>query len=53
MKLRHKLKYRLIDWSKAAPILPERELFMTMDEAHAINNNMVLQGLSTRYILIE
>jgi len=47
------IKYKLIDWSKPAPVLPEKQLTLTKYEASSLNKGMAMNGLTKRWIPVE
>lgn len=42
--------YKLIDWSKPKPVLPERETQLTEYEAHTLNRGLAMNGTTLRYV---
>ena len=46
-------RHKLIDWSKPAPVIPEKTSSLTRYEAHALNKGMAMNGLTKRWILID
>ncbi len=42
--------YQLLDWSKPPPVVPEKQLQLTVHEAHNLNRGMVMNGLTKRWV---
>ena len=47
------MQYKLIDWSKPAPVIPEKQLALTKYEASSLNKGMAMNGLTKRWVLVD
>ena len=45
--------YKLIDWNKPKPVLPERETQLTEHEAHTLNRGLMMNRTTLRYIKVD
>ena len=43
--------YQLLDWSKHPPVVPEKQLQLTVHEAHNLNRGMVMNGSFLKYVI--